>query len=326
MKRREFITLVGGAAATWPLAVHAQQQPMPVIGVLNGGSPDGYAPILMAFRQGLKDAGFVEGQNVGTEYRWAQGQYDRLPAMAADLVHREVAVIVANSPANLAAKKATTTIPIVFTTGSDPVQIGLVTSLSRPGGNVTGVTELTVELAPKRLELAHELVPAARVIGVLVNPKNPEHLVTMTKDLQAAATNLGLELIVLHASTEAELENAFTTLTQKRAGALVIGADAFFTSMAEKLGELSLRHSVPAIFGFHEFAAAGGLASYSGNIADAYHLAGVYAGRILKGEKPADLPVQESTKVELIFNLKSAKTLGVTIPVTLLGRADEVIE
>jgi putative ABC transport system substrate-binding protein len=298
---------------------------MPVIGVLNVGSPDGYAPILTTFRQALKDAGFVEGQNVGIEYRWAQGQYDRLPAMAADLVHRKVAVIVANSPANLAAKKATTTIPIVFTTGGDPVRTGLVTSLNRPGGNVTGVTELTVELGPKRLELAHELVPAARVVGVLLNPKNPA-VVVMTREMQAAATNLGLELIVLHASTEAEMENAFTTLTQKRAGALVIGADAFFTSMAEKLGELSLRHSVPAIFGFHEFAAAGGLASYSGNIADAYHLAGVYAGRILKGEKPADLPVQESTKVELIFNLKSAKTLGVTIPVTLLGRADEVIE
>jgi putative ABC transport system substrate-binding protein len=245
--------------------------------------------------------------------------------MAADLVHREVAVIVANTPASLAAKNATSKIPIVFTTGDDPVRLGLVTSLSRPGGNVTGVTELTVELTAKRLELVHELVPAARVIGLLANP-DPARMDIMTRDAQAAATNLGLQLIVLPASTEAEVENAFTTLTQKRVGALVIGADTFFTSIAEKLGELALRHSMPAIFGFHQFAAAGGLASYAGNIMDAYHLAGAYAGRILKGEKPADLPVQESTKVELIFNLKSAKALGVTIPVTLLGRADEVIE
>jgi putative ABC transport system substrate-binding protein len=323
MRRREFIT-VAGAAIVWPLVARAQQ-PMPVIGFLNGGSPDGYAPMLTTFRQALKDSGFVEGQNVGIEYRWARGQYDRFPAMVADLVHREVAVIVANTPASLAAKNATSKIPIVFTTGDDPVRLGLVTSLSRPGGNVTGVTELTVELTAKRLELVHELVPAARVIGLLANP-DPARMDIMTRDAQAAATNLGLQLIVLPASTEAEVENAFTTLTQKRVGALVIGADTFFTSIAEKLGELALRHSMPAIFGFHQFAAAGGLASYAGNIMDAYHLAGAYAGRILKGEKPADLPVQESTKVELIFNLKSAKALGVTIPVTLLGRADEVIE
>jgi putative ABC transport system substrate-binding protein len=324
MRRRDLIKVVACSAIPWPLVARAQQ-PMPVIGFLNGGSPDGYAPMLTTFRQALKDTGFVEGQNVGIEYRWAQGQYDRLPAMAADLVHREVAVIVANTPANLAAKNATNKIPIVFTTGDDPVRLGLVTSLSRPGGNVTGVTELTVELTAKRLELVHELVPAARVIGLLANP-DPARMVVMTRDSQAAATNLGLQLIVLPASTEAEVENAFTTLTQKRVGALVIGADAFFTSMAKKLGELALRHSVPAIFGFHQFAAAGGLASYSGSIMDSYHLAGVYAGRILKGEKPADLPVQQSTKVELIFNLKSAKTLGITIPVTLLGRADEIIE
>ena len=298
---------------------------MPAIGFLNGASPEGYARYVAAFRQGLQQAGYVEGQNVTVEYRWAQGQYDRLPAMAADLVHREVAVIVANTPGAIAAKNATSKIPIVFTTGDDPVRLGLVTSLSRPGGNVTGVTELTVELTAKRLELVHELVPAARVIGLLANP-DPSRMVAMTRDSQAAATNLGLQLIVLPASTEAEVENAFGTLTQKQIGALVIGADAFLNSIAEKLGELALRHSMPAIFGFHQFAAAGGLASYSGNIMDSYHLAGAYAGRILKGEKAADLPVEQSTKVELIFNLKSAKALGVTIPVTLLGRADEVIE
>lgn len=324
MRRRDFIKVIVGSAVAWPLSARAQQ-PMPVIGFLNGASPEGYAHYVAAFRQGLQQAGYVEAQNVTVEYRWAQGQYDRLPAMAADLVHREVAVIVANTPGAIAAKNATSKIPIVFTTGDDPVRLGLVTSLSRPGGNVTGVTELTVELTAKRLELVHELVPAARVIGLLANP-DPTRMVVMTRDAQAAATNLGLELIVLPASTEAEVESAFATLAQKRVGALVIGADAFLNSIAEKLGELALRHSMPAIFGFHQFAAAGGLASYSGNIIDSYHLAGAYAGRILKGEKPADLPVEQSTKVELIFNLKSAKALGVTIPVTLLGRADEVIE
>jgi putative tryptophan/tyrosine transport system substrate-binding protein len=324
MRRRDFIKVIVGSAVAWPLSARTQQ-PMPVIGFLNGASPQGYAHYVAAFRQGLQQAGYVEGQNVTVEYRWAQGQYDRLPAMAADLVHREAAVIVANTPGAIAAKNATSKIPIVFTTGDDPVRLGLVTSLSRPGGNVTGVTELTVELTAKRLELVHELVPAARVIGLLANP-DPTRMVVMTRDAQAAATNLGLELIVLPASTEAEVESAFATLAQKRVGALVIGADAFLNSIAEELGELALRHSMPAIFGFHQFAAAGGLASYSGNIMDSYHLAGAYAGRILKGEKPADLPVEQSTKVELIFNLKSAKTLGVTIPVTLLGRADEVIE
>jgi putative tryptophan/tyrosine transport system substrate-binding protein len=323
MRRRDFIATLSGAAA-WPLTTRAQ--PMPVIGFLNSASPDGYAPMLTAFRQGLKDTGFVEGQNVGIEFRWAEGQYDRLPAMVADLVHREVAVIVANTPANVAAKNATTRIPIIFTTGNDPVQLGLVTSLNQPGGNVTGVSTLAVELAPKRLELAHELVPAASVIGVLVNLKNSAQAVVVTRDLQAAATKLGLQLSVQHASTESEIEDAFATLTQKRVAALVIAADSFFNSVAEKLGELALRHLVPAVFAYHEFAAAGGLASYSGSITDSYRLAGAYTGRILKGEKPADLPVQESTKVELILNLKSAKTLAVTIPVTLLGRADEVIE
>ena len=324
MRRRDFISLVGGAVA-WPFAARAQQ-PMPVIGFLNSASRDGYATELTTFLQALKETGFVEGQNVAIEYRWAEGQYDRLPAMAADLVHREVAVIVANTPGNLAAKNATTTIPIVFTTGSDPVQLGLVTSLSRPGGNVTGVTQLTVEVTPKRLELAHELVPAATVIGLLVNPKNPVQTAVETRDLQSAAKNLALQLVVLHASTEAEIEDAFTTFTQKRVGAVVIAGEPFFTSMAEKLGEQAVRHSLPTIFQYHLFTDAGGLASYSGSITNSYRLAGVYAGRILKGEKPAELPVQESTKVELILNLKAAKTLGITIPITLLGRADEVIE
>jgi putative ABC transport system substrate-binding protein len=242
--------------------------------------------------------------------------------MATDLVRRDVAVIIANTPANLAAKNATTTIPIVFTTGSDPVQIGL----NRPGGNVTGVTQLTVEVTPKRLELAHELVPAATVIGFLVNPKNPVQTTVETRDVQIAAKNFGLQLAVLQASTEAEIEEAFTTFTRTRVGAVVIAAEPFFSSMAAKLGQLSLRHSVPTIFQFRQFVDAGGLATYSGSIIDSYRLAGVYTGRILKGEKPADLLVQESTKVELILNLKTAKTLGITVPVTLLGRADEVIE
>jgi len=324
VRRRDFIRLIAGGAA-WPLAAQAQQS-MPVIGFLNSASPEGYTSELTAFHQALKETGFVEGRNVAIEYRWAEGQYDRLPIMVADLIHREVAVIVANTPANLAAKNATTTIPIVFTTGSDPVQIGLVASLSRPGGNITGVTQLTVEVTPKRLELAHELIPAATVVGILVNPKNPAQTTIETRDLQSAAQSLGLQLVVLQASTEAEIEDAFTTFAQKRVGAVVIAAEPFFTGMAKKLGELALQHLLPTIFQFHEFAAAGGLATYSGSIIDSYRLAGVYTARILKGEKPAELPVQETTKVELILNLKTAKQLGITIPVTLLGRADEVIE
>ncbi len=325
MRRREFIALAGSTAA-WPIAARAQQQPMPVIGFLNSASPDGYAPQLAAFRQALKDAGFAEGQNVTIEYHWARGQYDRLPAMAADLIHRGVAVIVANTPANIAAKNATTTIPIVFTTGNDPVQLGLVTSLSRPGGNVTGISQLTVELAPKRLELAHELVPTATVIGLLVNPKNFAQTAVTTKEIQAAATKLGLQLVVLQASTEAEIEDAFATGTQKSIGALVIAPDPFFITMGEKMGALAVQHPVPAIFEYRRFANAGGLASYGASLIESYRLAGVYTGRILKGEKPADLPVQESTKVEMIINMKTAKALGITVPISILGRADEVIE
>ena len=324
MKRREFITLLGGTAI-WPLAAHAQQPVLPVIGFLNGGSPDGYSPMVSAFRQGLKETGYVEGQNVAIEYRWAEGKYDRLPAMAADLVHRNVAVIAANTPANLAAKSATSTIPIVFTTGSDPVRLGLVASLNRPGGNVTGVTQLTEEVAPKRVELAHELVPTATIIALLVNPTRPT-AETVTTASRAAAVTLGLQLNVLHASTESQLADAFAALSQTRAGALVIGSDAFFNGHLELLAELATRHLVPAIYEYHPFVAAGGLASYGGSITESYRLTGVYAGRILKGEKPADLPVQQSAKIELIINLKTAKALGITVPQSALSRADEVIE
>ena len=326
MKRREFIAILGGASFAWPLAARAQQAAMPVVGILNGGSRDGYAPMLAAFREGLKETGYVEGQNVEMEYRWANGQYDRLTALADDLVHRQVSVIAANTPANLVAKAATSTIPIVFTTGGDPVQLGLVASLDRPGGNVTGVTQLSAEVAPKRVELAHELIPKATVFALLVNPTDSAQTEILTSASQAAAKTLGLQLDVLHASTEAELDDAFAAFLHMRAGALVIGTDSFFSGQSEKLAALALRHAVPAIYEYRPFVAAGGLASYGGSITDSYRLAGVYSGRILKGEKPADLPVQQSTKVELLINLRTAKTLGLTLPISLLGRADEVIE
>jgi putative ABC transport system substrate-binding protein len=325
MRRREFITLLGAAAA-WPLAARGQQAVMPVIGFLNGGSPDGYyASMVAAFRQGLKETGYVEGQNVVIEFRWAEGQYDRVPAMAAALVRRQVTVIVANSPGNLAAKAATTTIPIVFTIANDPVQIGLVGSLSRPGGNVTGSTQLGVEVVAKQLEAAHEIVPTATVIAALVNPNNPS-AGTLLRDLQAAARILGVQLHVLRASTERDLDAAFASLGQQQAGALVIGNDPFFASRAEQLAASALRHAVPTVFQDRPFVAAGGLMSYNGSTSDMYRIAGVYAGRILKGDKPADMPVQQATKVELFINLKTAKALGLTVPPSLLARADEVIE
>jgi putative tryptophan/tyrosine transport system substrate-binding protein len=327
MRRREVITLLGGAAAAWPLAARAQQPAMPVVGFLNSGSPDGHAPFVAAFRQGLKETGYVEGQNVTIEYRWAEGQYDRLPSLAAELVQQKVTVIAATTtPAALAAKAATSTVPIVFNTGGDPIKLGLVASLRRPGSNVTGSTQLSVEVGPKRLELARELFPGATTVAVLVNPANPL-AATISKDLQAVADTLGLRLHVLHASTEADLEAAFATAAQSRTAALVIGsADPLFSSHAAQLGALALRHSVPAIYQLREFAAAGGLMSYGGSLTDTYRLVGVYAGRILKGEKPADLPVQQATNVELYINMKTARALGVTIPLPLSGRADEIFE
>jgi putative ABC transport system substrate-binding protein len=327
MKRREFITLLGGAAAAWPLAARAQQGAMPVVGFLNGALPEGYAPFVAAFRQGLKEAGYVEGQNVTIEYRWAEAQYDRLPSLAADLVQQKVTVIAATStPAALAAKAATSTVPIVFTTGGDPIKLGLVASLNRPGGNVTGTVHFSVEVGPKRLELARELFPGATTFALLVNPANPL-AATVSKDLQAVADTLGVRLHVLHASTEADFEAAFATAAQLRAAALVISTpDPLFNSHAAQLGALALRHSVPAIYQFREFAAAGGLMSYGGDARDTYRLAGVSTGRILKGAKPADLPVVQASKFELILNLKTARALGITVPLPLSGRADEVIE
>jgi putative ABC transport system substrate-binding protein len=324
VKRREFITLLGGAAG-WPLAARAQQG-MPVIGFLNSASPEPYAPMVAAFQDGLKDGGYIVGQNVAIEYRWANAQYDRVLAMAAELVDRRVAVIVANTPGVQAVKAVITMTPIVFTTGGDPIQLGLVASLSRPGGNVTGVTTLNVEVTPKRLELAHELLPAATTIAALVNPTNPNTDIEL-RGMQAAARALGLQLHVLHASSERDFAAAFETLSQLRAGVLVIsGTDTFLISRSEQLATLTVHHAVPAIFQFREFVAAGGLMSYGGSIKDSYRQAGIYAGRILKGERPADLPVQQSAKVELMINLKTAKSFGLTVPTALLVRADEVIE
>lgn len=325
MKRREFITLLGGAAA-WPVTAYAQQSAMPVVGFLRNTAATDYNPIVTAFVRGLKEAGFVDGQNVAIEFRWADNQNDRLPALAADLVRRQVTVIVAAGiPAAVAAKAATTTIPIAFEVAADPVEVGLVASLNRPGGNLTGTTTLNVELAPKRLELLHEVVPTMRSVALLIDPASPfnERLST---DTQTAARTLGLELHVLHASTERDFDTVFASLVQMRAGALVINNDAFFLSRIEQLAALTVRHAVPTISAYREFTAAGGLMSYGGSLTDAYRLTGVYAGHLLKGEKPADLPVQQATKVELFINLSTAKALGLTVPQSLRATADEVIE
>src|SRR5262245_55780265 len=326
MRRREFIALVGGTATTWPLSARAQQQPMPVIGFLNAASPAGYPPMVAALRQGLKEAGYIEGQNVAIEYRWAEGHYDRLPMLAAELVRRQVAGIVAGgTPAARFAKAATSTIPIVFNIGIDPVELGLVASLNRPDGNVTGVAGLSVETAAKRLEVLHESLPTAAIIALLVNPTTPL-AEPETKRLRDAAHSLGLQLHVLNASTEKEIEAAFGTLIELRVGALVVSVDPFLNSQRAQIVALATRHGVPAIYGLREFAAAGGLMSYGIDLADTYRQAGVYVGKILKGAKPADLPVQQAVKVEFVINLKTAKTLGLTFPIPLLGRADEVFE
>jgi len=326
VKRREFITLLGGAAS-WPLAAGAQQPAMPVIGFLGSELPDLYVDRLRAFRQGLNEASFVEGRNVAIEYRWAEGRNDRLPGLADDLVRRRVSVMVATStPAVLAAKAATTTIPIAFLTGTDPVAMGVVASLNRPGGNMTGVSNLSTAMGAKQLELLHAVVPSTTVIALLVNPTDPIIVETLSKDLQTAARAIQREILVVSASTEREIDTAFTTLVQRKVGALVVGNDPFFNARPDQLVALAARHAVPAIYPYREFVAAGGLMSYGSSLTDAYRLVGVYAGRILKGEKPADLPVQQSTKVELVLNLKTAKALGITLPISLLGRADEVIE
>jgi putative tryptophan/tyrosine transport system substrate-binding protein len=327
MKRREFITLAGGAAVAWPLVARAQQQ-MPVIGYLGGASPDAWADRLKAFRQGLSESGFVEGRNVAIEYRWADSKYERLQELAADLVRRNVNIIVtpASAPAALAAQAATKTIPIVFETGADPVAIKLVASLNRPGGNITGVTATSFALGPKRLEVLREAVPSTKLIAVLVNPAAGDIAERQKQDLQAAALIMGLELLVLQAGADRDLDAAFSTLVQQRAGGLVIIPEVFSNSRREQLAGLALRHAVPAIFQSREFAAAGGLMSYGGDIAETHRLAGIYTGRVLKGEKPSDLPVIQGTKVELIVNLKTAKALGLNLPLSLLGRADEVIE
>src|SRR5262245_1342060 len=326
MKRREFITLLGGVATVWPLAARSQQPTMPTVGFLNGGIAENYAKFTREFRRGLKEMGFVEGQNVVVEYRWAGGQYDRLPEMVAELIRRRVAVIAATStPAALAAKAATTTIPIVFTTASDPVFLGLVASLARPGGNMTGATQLNLEVGPKRLELMHQLLPKANVIALVVNPTNPRVAEVQIQDSQKAASALGLQLRILHASTEAEFDKVVAGLA-RGAGLVIAGGDPFFLSETAKLAAITVRHGVPAISNGREFTAAGGLLSYGGSVADSYHLAGIYTGRVLTGEKPADLPVYRSTKIEMYINLKTANSLGLTVPPGLVITADEVFE
>jgi putative ABC transport system substrate-binding protein len=327
MRRREFITLLGGATA-WSLAARAQQPavPVPVIGLLHAGAPEESASRIASFRQGLSKTGYEEGRNLAIDYRWADGQYDRLPALAAELVRRPVSVLVGTTtPAALAAKAATTTIPIVFTTGGDPVALGLVASLNRPGSNVTGATLLARVLTAKQLGLLHELVPQVAIMGFLVNPSDANAEASIS-DIHAAADALGLRLIVLKAGTDDQIDAAFAALIQQRVGALVVDGDPFILSRRDKVLAHAQRGSIPAIYAFREYVVAGGLMSYAPNLSDAYRQAGIYAGRILKGEKPADLPVVQATKFDLAINLKTAKLLGLKVPLTLEGAADEVIE
>lgn len=323
MKRRGVIAGIGAMAVTAPFGAWGQQGAMPVVGILNSGSPG--SQVVSLFKQGLKDAGFIEGQNVAFEYGWAEDRYDRLPMLAADLVRRHVTMIFANTASAPAAKAATSTIPIVFRVGSDPVKAGLVASLNHPGGNLTGVVSLAAEVGPKRLELIRELVPMATITALLVNPINPISE-TLSNDATVAARALGLGLRILRASSEGELDLAFGSLTQHHAGAVIIGADAFFFRHSTQLAALAMRYAMPSISPYRSFAEAGGLMSYGARTSDADRLSGIYAGRILKGEKPAEMPVQQVTKVEFVINLKTAKALGLSVPLPLLGRADEVIE
>jgi putative tryptophan/tyrosine transport system substrate-binding protein len=328
MRRREFITLLGGTTATWPLTARAQQPTMPVIGILAVASPEANAIRLHAFREGLRLAGYVEGQNVTIEYRWAEADTGRLPELAAGLVHDRVAVLVTagGTSSALAAKASTATIPIVFGTAGDPIDLGLVASLNRPGGNVTGVTSLNIEIEPKRLELLHELLPSVSTMALLVNPAVPALAERSSRISQVAAQALGLQLHVVYASNDRDFDAIFERLTQLHAGALVIAPDNLFTAHTKELAALTVRHALPAVYEFREFAAAGGLMSYGTSETEYYRLIGAYAGRILKGDKPADLPVQQSTKVELFLNFKTAKALGITVPLPLSGRADEIFE
>jgi putative ABC transport system substrate-binding protein len=327
MRRRQFITLLGGAAATWPLSARAQQRGMPVVGFLHSASPGPYVPLVDAFRQGLREAGYVEGQNVSIEYRWAEGQYDRLAGLAADLVRRPVAVIFSGGPpAALAAKAATAVTPIIFVSGDDPVKSGLVDSFNHPGGNATGVYLLLTGLETKKLGLLLEVVPRTNVIAALINPSNATAPETQSRDLQAAARTLGRQIQIFNASSERDIDSAFAAITRLRAGALLVGADPFFTSQRDQIVALAARDAIPTIYELREFAAGGGLMSYGTSLADGYRQAGIYTGRVLKGDKPADLPVVQPTRFEFVINLKTAKALGLEIPSGVLAIADEVIE
>jgi putative tryptophan/tyrosine transport system substrate-binding protein len=326
MKRRDVIGFFGGMAAVWSLVARAQQHPIPTVGFLSSRSPEDSSDLVAAFREGLSESGFVEGRNVRIEFRWAQGHYDRLAALSADLLTRQVAVIVAPAMAPaLAAKSATSIIPVIFLTGADPIQFGLVKSFSRPEANLTGVAILTNTLAPKQLELLHEVVPRAALVGFLVNQKNPI-TETDTQDLRSAASTMRQRALVVSASSESDLDSAFATLVKEGAGALLVQSDPFFNGNPEKIVRLAAQHAIPAVYQFRDFPVAGGLMSYGTLLADAYRQLGIYAGKILKGAKPSDLPVQQSVKVQFVINLKTAKALGLTIPQSLLLRADELIQ